>query len=204
MPRRIRAVRAKQTLQDRRGSSSAIAAMTAQGMFWRCCRRCGTTSGRPDFQGHGEHSFWRGLPRVHQARAHDVLGDAGRHWKGLADHPGSRAQDATSGQSGDPLRLEVTTALKNERIRVIPVLVDRGVMPNREDLPADLAGLHFRNALELSDTRWESDVQRLIQAIEEASPAPARRPKARSPLAGVCKPLEPSCRSSITSHTRSS
>src|SRR5262245_5795866 len=41
----------------------------------------------------------------------------------------------------DPLRFEVTTALKNERIRVIPVLVDRGVMPNREDLPVDLAAL---------------------------------------------------------------
>ena len=58
----------------------------------------------------------------------------------------------------DFLRLEVATALKSERIRVIPVLVERSLMPAPEDLPPDLADLAFRNALELSDTRWESDV----------------------------------------------
>ncbi len=123
-----------------------------------------------------------------------MLAIIGRDWLTIQD---AKLKTRRLDNPDDPLRLEVTTALKNERIRVIPVLVDRGVMPNREDLPDDLAALHFRNALELSDTRWESDVQRLIQAIEEASPTPVQRTRAQSRLrSGVCKPLEPSCLSS--------
>ena len=105
-----------------------------------------------------------------------MLAIIGRDWLTIQD---PQLKTRRLDNPDDPLRLEVATALKNERIRVIPVLVDRGVMPSREDLPRDLAGLHFRNALELSDTRWESDVQRLIQAIERASPAPAQPAAAR-------------------------
>jgi hypothetical protein len=100
-----------------------------------------------------------------------MLAVIGRDWLTVQD-PDLKTRRLDN--PNDPLRLEVTTALKNERIRVIPVLVDRGVMPARQDLPAALEGLHFRNAIELSDTRWESDVQRLIQAIERASPASAQ------------------------------
>jgi hypothetical protein len=102
-----------------------------------------------------------------------MLAIIGRDWLTIQD---PQLKTRRLDNPDDPLLLEVTTALKNERIRVIPVLVDRGVMPGRDDLPPDLAGLHFhfRNAIELSDTRWESDVQRLIQAIERASPALAQ------------------------------
>jgi hypothetical protein len=101
-----------------------------------------------------------------------MLAIIGRDWLTIQD---AKLKTRRLDNPEDPLRFEVTTALKNERIRVIPVLVDRGVMPSPEDLPADLAEFHFLNALELSDTRWESDVQRLIQAIEEAAPAPVQR-----------------------------
>ena len=141
--------------------------------------------GRPDFQGHGEHPLGRGLPRVHQGRAHVVLGDVGvigRDWLTVQD---PQLKTRRLDNPDDPLRLEVATALGSERIRVIPVLVDRGVMPKQEDLPRDLADLHFRNALELSDTRWESDVKRLIQAIEDASPTPARRTQGPGSPMGV-------------------
>ena len=63
----------------------------------------------------------------------------------------------------------MSSALKNERIRVIPVLIERAPMPSAQDLPPDLVGLAFRNAIELSDVRWESDVRRLIEAIEDDS-----------------------------------
>ena len=98
-----------------------------------------------------------------------MLAIIGRDWLTVQD---PRLKKRRLDSPDDPLRLEVATALKNERIRVIPVLVDRGAMPSREDLPDDLADLHFRNGFELSDTRWESDVRRLIQAVEDASPAP--------------------------------
>jgi len=111
-----------------------------------------------------------------------MLAVIGRDWLTIQD-PGRKTRRLDN--PDDPLRLEVTTALESERIRVIPVLVGRGVMPKQEDLPGDLAKLHFRNALELSDIRWESDVKRLIQAIEEASPTPVRRTQGPgSPMGG--------------------
>jgi tetratricopeptide (TPR) repeat protein len=73
----------------------------------------------------------------------------------------------------DFLRVEVATALRSDRIRVIPVLIERATMPAAMDLPPDLAALAHRNALELSDGRWESDVQLLIQAIQRACAAAA-------------------------------
>src|SRR4029453_5721590 len=48
----------------------------------------------------------------------------------------------------DFLRVEVATALRNDRIRVIPVLIERTTMPAAMDLPADIAGLAQRNALD--------------------------------------------------------
>jgi tetratricopeptide (TPR) repeat protein len=71
----------------------------------------------------------------------------------------------------DFLRVELSTALRSDRIRVIPVLIERATMPASMDLPADIAGLAQRNALELSDVRWDSDVQLLIQAIQRAGAA---------------------------------
>ncbi len=69
----------------------------------------------------------------------------------------------------DYLRVEVATALRNEKIRVIPLLVGQASMPAPEDLPADLAELARRNGFELRDSRWDSDVTLLIRAIERAS-----------------------------------
>ena len=69
----------------------------------------------------------------------------------------------------DYLRVEVATALRNEKVRVIPLLVGQASMPAPEDLPADLAELARRNGFELRDSRWDSDVTLLIRAIERAS-----------------------------------
>ena len=69
----------------------------------------------------------------------------------------------------DYLRVEVATALRNEKILVIPLLVGQASMPAPEDLPADLAEFARRNGFELRDSRWDSDVTLLIRAIERAS-----------------------------------
>src|SRR5262249_11376349 len=50
--------------------------------------------------------------------------------------------------------------------RVIPVLVGGAQMPRKQDLPEALAPLSRRNAIELSETRFHADVNRLIEAIE--------------------------------------
>ena len=65
----------------------------------------------------------------------------------------------------DFVRLEIATALRRD-IRVIPVLVQRASMPKPEDLPDDLDSLTRRNAVELTDLRWPTDVEQLISVME--------------------------------------
>lgn len=88
----------------------------------------------------------------------------------------------------DNLRIEVETALKS-RARVIPVLVNGAVMPERHELPAEIAELTELNAASLADSHWQYDVDRLIAQIDPyAAPAPAasrevsaQKPKLRIP-----------------------
>jgi hypothetical protein len=83
----------------------------------------------------------------------------------------------------DYLRIEVSKALQDEAVLVIPLLVGQAAMPSAEDLPSDLAQLSYLNAFELRDSRWESDIHLLIQAIESADlqPRPVPDPSVLSP-----------------------
>ena len=65
----------------------------------------------------------------------------------------------------DFVRLEIAAALSRNTL-VIPVLVDDATVPREQDLPDDLKPLARRNALEISDERWEFDVGRLIDTLE--------------------------------------
>jgi hypothetical protein len=65
----------------------------------------------------------------------------------------------------DYVRFEVAKALAR-KIRVIPILIQGAVMPAPKELPEDLAPLVRRNALALSDARWERDVEDLIKTLE--------------------------------------
>jgi TIR domain-containing protein len=69
-------------------------------------------------------------------------------------------------QPDDFVRLEVETAIRHSNVTVIPVLVGGAKMPDPTALPAPLRDLTRRNALELSDTRWRYDVDRLMGALD--------------------------------------
>jgi hypothetical protein len=99
-----------------------------------------------------------------------LLAIIGSEWTTIQD---SRSRTRRLDNPTDTLRVEITAALKNENTTVIPVLVDRASMPTSEDLPEDLWPLARRNAVELSDTRWDTDVERLIRAIEVICGEPA-------------------------------
>ena len=60
----------------------------------------------------------------------------------------------------DYVRKEIQEAL-SRNIRVIPVLVGGASMPGVQELPPELSALARRQAYELSDTRWDYDVERL-------------------------------------------
>ena len=86
----------------------------------------------------------------------------GREWLSIKDAAGKRRLDNPE----DFVRLEVESALER-KIRVIPVLVEGAQMPPAELLPPSLAQLARRNAIELSDTRWAYDVDRLVRTVQK-------------------------------------
>jgi len=87
----------------------------------------------------------------------------GPRWLGATDESGKRRLD----DKEDFVRIEIVAALQR-KIRVIPVLVGGAQMPGNKDLPEALAPLSRRNAIELSETRYQDDVNRLIEAIKRA------------------------------------
>ncbi len=86
----------------------------------------------------------------------------GPGWSNAVDGNGRRRLDDPE----DFVRIEIATALDRDGIRVIPVLVGNASMPRAEMLPDDLKSLSRRHNFELSDERWEYDVQRLITRLE--------------------------------------
>ncbi len=103
----------------------------------------------------------------------------GSKWLTVTDARGKRRLD----DPNDFTRLEVATALDRE-IRVIPVLVDGAQMPRTEELPKALATLARRNALTISNERFEHDMGKLISTLDEvAKPSPILRPVSRPPAA---------------------
>jgi hypothetical protein len=81
----------------------------------------------------------------------------------------------------DFVALEIASALKRE-VPVIPVLVHEARMPKPDQLPDILKELPYRNSVEISHSRWNSDVQLLIQALASyVKPKPVAR-KSKLPL----------------------
>ena len=58
---------------------------------------------------------------------------------------------------------------------MIPVLVQGAPMPDESELPAPLLPLRGYQACELSDLRWNYDVDRLIAAIEAIAPSSGQK-----------------------------
>jgi hypothetical protein len=111
-----------------------------------------------------------------------VIGPA---WLTVSDRSGNRRLE----DPDDFVRVELATALSRD-VQVIPVLVGDAVMPSAEELPPDIRPLARRQAVELSDTRWRHDLDRLLrtlrtlddtpgQPIDPVPPAPVKRPSRR-------------------------
>ena len=134
-----------------------------------------------------------------------LLALIGKNWIDSRSEGGLRRLD----DPGDFVRLETSSALKRD-IPVVPVLVHGAQMPRPEQLPEDLRDLAYRNAMELTHARWDTDMSVLIRALSKyvtpaASPqrvaqvessasspaptAPGARPKSKLMLAGVAAAL---------------
>lgn len=59
---------------------------------------------------------------------------------------------------------EISAALHGT-IAVVPVLIGKATMPRPDELPAGLADLCRRNAMTVTDERWEFDIERLAKVL---------------------------------------
>jgi TIR domain-containing protein/WD40 domain-containing protein len=87
----------------------------------------------------------------------------GKAWASYEDELGRRRLELPR----DPVRLEVETALKLGK-QIIPVLIGGAPMPTERDLIPSILDLLEFNAAEVSDSRWEYDLGRLLRAVDEA------------------------------------
>jgi len=116
-----------------------------------------------------------------------VIGD---EWLSAADDEGRRRIDDPQ----DYLRREIATALERD-IRVIPVLVRGAKMPTDDALPAELQTLSRRQAIEVTDGRWDFDTGRLVAVVEKelglapVASEPAQRMGSGKKLAGLAAAL---------------
>jgi WD40 repeat protein len=90
-----------------------------------------------------------------------LIAVVGRAWLQATDPRGGRRID----NADDFVRIEIESGLEHN-IGIIPVLVSGAQMPTEQQLPATLAALSRRQAVEVSDTRFHGDVTRLIEALE--------------------------------------
>ncbi len=90
-----------------------------------------------------------------------VLVIVGPDWLTACTADGRRRLD----DEADFVRLEIESALLGG-VPVIPVLVEGAVMPAATVLPPSLARFARCQATELSDTRWNYDVDRLIAMLQ--------------------------------------
>ena len=89
-----------------------------------------------------------------------LLAMIGPQWSSITNSTGARRLD----DANDFVRLEIASALAR-KVAVIPVLVHDAKMPQPDELPADLKELAFRNSVEITHARWNSDVQLLTNAL---------------------------------------
>lgn len=95
------------------------------------------------------------------AGCHAVVVVIGPGWLNASKNGQRRLDDPD-----DIVRQEILIALER-KLLVVPALVDGAALPGPEAMPAALAGLLDRNALELTDLHFDADIQRLEQAIAE-------------------------------------
>jgi TIR domain len=146
-------------LSYRRSESAAYAGR----LFDHLSRQFGRGSVFMDVQGgiHCGQVFARAIDSALNA-CDAVLVVIGKDWASCTGKDGGRRLE----DPNDWVRLEVVAAL-SRNILVVPVLVDGARLPDPASLPEELRALCGRNACELSNLRWASDVRELIKDLEQ-------------------------------------
>lgn len=84
----------------------------------------------------------------------------GDKWSSVTDKEGKRRLD----DPADYVCREISAALQSA-VPVIPVLIGDAIMPRKDELPEKLSELAQRNAMTITDERWDFDVTRLTKVL---------------------------------------
>ncbi len=84
----------------------------------------------------------------------------GNTWLNCKDSSGNRRID----NPDDFVRKEISLAIK-KKIKIIPVLLEETRMPLASELPADIQDMCKWQAIEITDSRWKYDIDKLIKSI---------------------------------------
>lgn len=108
------------------------------------------------------------------AKADGVLVVIGPRWLTAVDASGRRRID----DPGDLVCREISAGLARQAT-VIPVLVHGATMPAAEAMPVVLHPLARRQAIVLTDQRWDRDLDELARLLDAGSASPAPRAASR-------------------------
>lgn len=86
----------------------------------------------------------------------------GPRWLDIKDDAGKKRLE----NPDDFIRLEISTAL-SRGIMVIPLLVNGATQPKRSELPDDIKDLAGLNSLEISNKRWNYDLNELVKTLKK-------------------------------------
>ena len=109
-----------------------------------------------------------------------VLVIVGSRWLAAASDAGTRRLD----DPADFVRLEIELAFAND-VAVVPVLVEGATMPSTAALPPTLAEFARCQAVELSETRWRYDADRLIETLQARFAIESEQPALTGATAGA-------------------
>jgi hypothetical protein len=94
------------------------------------------------------------------AKCDVLLAIVGPGWVRARDDDGGLRLD----NSDDFVRIEIAAALKRD-IQIIPILVDGARIPKAHELPDDIKGLATRNGLDIRNSSFHSDMDKLIREL---------------------------------------
>jgi hypothetical protein len=89
-----------------------------------------------------------------------LLAVIGPDWLNVPDRNGPRRLD----NPNDFVRVEIAAALQRA-IPVIPILLEGATVPSADQLPKDLQELSLRNGINVRDSSFHDDMDRLIRKL---------------------------------------
>jgi TIR domain len=144
---------------------------TTRAIYGPLCARYGRDHVFHDVDSIGSGEVFRAVIEQRIRESDVLILVIGLAWEAATDPAGNRRLTLPD----DPVRLEIAAALAAQ-VPIIPVLVDGARMPVARELDPSIAALAGYHSAEITDSRWEADISRLVDLIDTRTRSAARGP----------------------------